>query len=129
MSVVDVIGKEGSIVLVLILYLILIILSVYLHRRLFEFLFSQPDMSEGTMGAGGMKSPRFLSRVFLLLTHLFLILTISFVGGDTFFSDDSLSLLALFFMILSLSVFLIYLLLVVALVWEKWWRPIKRKTR
>ena len=120
-SVTATLGKEGTVVLVLLLWATLLIVFFVLKKRIHS---SQSLLSPLTNISQYPKTfeTRFLENTFFLYFFLIFLSVSLFLGIITLYLQEPLiSLLALLFLSCSLMIFGVYLAIVLLFIYKTWW--------
>lgn len=120
-SVTATLGKEGTVVLALSLWAILILVFFVLNKRIhsLQFLFTA---LAGTSHHSQRLETRFLENKFYLY-FFFIFLSLSILMGiiNLYLQEPFISLLAILFIICSLMIFAVYLAILLLFIWKTWW--------
>ena len=120
-SVTATMGKEGTVMLVLGLWVILISVFLVLKKRICSS-FSQHAALTDTSLQSRTFERRFLENTYYIL-FFFIFLSLSLLLGliNLYFHTPFISFLSMLFIFCSLMIFVIYLSVVLLFIWKTWW--------
>lgn len=115
------VGKEGTVILVLVLWILLISVFLFLKKRIGS-LFSQNTSLTDTSHQSRTFEIRFLENTYYIF-FFFIFLSLSLLLGiiNLYFHTPFISFLSILFIVCSLMIFVIYLSVLLLFVWKTWW--------
>ena len=120
LTVVETFGKEVTIVIVLILWFILIVLSLFLKKKAPDDLSSDAFDYDVSHRGGLFRVLLLIYKYSFFLAHIFLVIAICCGIADLYLSSAVIASLTVLFIFLSLAVFLVYLGMFLLCIWKKW---------
>ncbi len=120
-SVTATLGKEGTVVLALLLWAILMIVLLVLRKRIHSF-YSLFIAHTDTSSHPRKFETRFLeNKSYLYFFLIFLSLSLLMSTTNLYLQAPFISLLTLLFIFCSLMIFVVYLAILLLFIWKTWW--------